>query len=577
MKPSTKIFLILVLVPLLTATGDVDQIAAQQTNEHQELLEGVSAEDLGERAADLVLRIRSEIDAGDIYRRKLANAGAEDSLVFRLQIATHRVQLLSDIHDLADVLVDMEKEEPRAELRAEVEELCAFVTPLLWPHINDLRHEIDSFRNKRSTTTVQDRPALEDRITRLSGRLDDGFDFSRTHIEKLEKLGMDATAATTTYKALMADRAGELSGRINFALERIDELDARLRDTPGNSDLPVLLVAAHKSLGTNTTSMTATLDLMDAFKIHTVNYRAQLVTATRDISVGLLDSGVAVGLVKTMAERFMTWMAENGPRLLLKGLLVFAILFISRLLAQLVKKGVGKTLDSSKLNVSRLLRRMIVTSASNAVMILGLLIALSQMQISLGPLLAGLGVAGFIVGFALQDTLANFAAGMMILFYRPYDVGDMVEVGGVFGKVDRMSLVSTTILTIDNQTLVVPNNKIWGDVIKNVTAQDKRRVDMVFGIAYSDDIPKAEQVLAGILEQEDKVLDDPEPVVRLHTLGESSVDFVVRPWAAVDDYWEVYWNVTRAVKMRFDEEGISIPFPQRDVHIYEEKSPAGRK
>lgn len=147
----------------------------------------------------------------------------------------------------------------------------------------------------------------------------------------------------------------------------------------------------------------------------------------------------------------------------------------------------------------------------------------------------------------------------------------MVDVGGVFGKVDRMSLVSTTVLTIDNQTLVVPNNKIWGDVIKNVTAQDKRRVDMVFGISYTDDIPRTEQVLAGILEQHDKVLDDPEPVVRLHTLGESSVDFVVRPWVAVDDYWEVYWDVTRAVKMRFDEEEISIPFPQRDVHIYEEQ------
>jgi small conductance mechanosensitive channel len=133
-----------------------------------------------------------------------------------------------------------------------------------------------------------------------------------------------------------------------------------------------------------------------------------------------------------------------------------------------------------------------------------------------------------------------------------------------------MSMVSTSVLTIDNQKLVVPNSKIWGDVIKNVTDQRLRRVDMTFGISYTDDIPHAEQVLMEILDSCEKVLADPEPMVRLHTLNDSSVDFVVRPWVRTEDYWDVYWAVTRAVKMRFDEEGISIPFPQRDVHIYEE-------
>jgi small conductance mechanosensitive channel len=211
---------------------------------------------------------------------------------------------------------------------------------------------------------------------------------------------------------------------------------------------------------------------------------------------------------------------------------------------------------------------MIISTAANLVLLLGLLFGLAQLGISVGPLLAGLGIAGFIVGFALQDTLGNFASGMLILLYRPYDVGDMIEAGGAFGKVSHMSLVNTTILTVDNQTLVLPNSKIWGDVIKNVTAQRERRIDLVFGIGYSDDIPKAEKVLNEIVESHGKILKDPEPVVRLHTLGESSVDFVVRPWVKTDDYWDVYWDITRAVKMRFDEEEISIPFPQRDVHIF---------
>ena len=135
-----------------------------------------------------------------------------------------------------------------------------------------------------------------------------------------------------------------------------------------------------------------------------------------------------------------------------------------------------------------------------------------------------------------------------------------------------MSLVATTILTLDHQTLVIPNSKIWGDVIKNVTAQKERRIDMVFGISYSDDIPHAERVLGEILGNHEKVLEDPEPIVRLHNLGESSVDFVVRPWVKTDDYWDVYWDITREVKMRFDAEGISIPFPQRDVHVIGEKA-----
>jgi small conductance mechanosensitive channel len=166
---------------------------------------------------------------------------------------------------------------------------------------------------------------------------------------------------------------------------------------------------------------------------------------------------------------------------------------------------------------------------------------------------------------------------MLILVYRPFDVGDVIEAGGVTGKVDMMNLVSTMVLTFDNQLLVVPNKQIWSGVIRNVTHKDKRRVDMTFGIGYSDDIPKAEKVLMEIVTSHEKVLKDPEPVVRLHTLGDSSMDFIVRPWAKTQEYWDVYWDVTREVKRRFDEEGISIPFPQRDVHIYRDAADeAGR-
>jgi len=144
----------------------------------------------------------------------------------------------------------------------------------------------------------------------------------------------------------------------------------------------------------------------------------------------------------------------------------------------------------------------------------------------------------------------------------------MVKVAGIQGTVKNMSLVSTTVQTIDNQRLVIPNNKIWGDVINNITAETIRRVDMVFGIGYADDIDKAKAIFMEILLADPRVLKDPEPMVKLHTLNESSVDFVVRPWVQTDDYWDVYWDVTEKVKKRLDSEGITIPFPQRDVHLY---------
>jgi small conductance mechanosensitive channel len=203
--------------------------------------------------------------------------------------------------------------------------------------------------------------------------------------------------------------------------------------------------------------------------------------------------------------------------------------------------------------------------------------ALAALEVSIGPLLAVVGAAGFVIAFALQDSLSNFASGLMILFFRPFDVGDAVDAGGVSGRVTTMNLVSTTIKTFDNKDMVVPNNKIWQDVITNATGVDTRRVDMEFGIGYDDDIDKAQAILEEIVAAHPNALKDPEPTIRMHTLADSSVNFVCRPWANTEDYWTVYWDVTKEVKKRFDAEGIGIPFPQRDVHLYIEDDSGKKK
>jgi small conductance mechanosensitive channel len=322
-----------------------------------------------------------------------------------------------------------------------------------------------------------------------------------------------------------------------------------------------------------TTSLSATVALMDGRSLGTAEYKQLLIQATGEVTTDIFDVEVAFGLLRRGWDAIREWFLTHAPQFVFRLLLFLLIVLVFRFIARITTKVVKRAVDKADPEVPLLLKSMAVSVTSKGIMIIGLLIALSQLGIEIGPVLAGFGVAGFIVGFALQESLSNFAAGLMILIYHPFDVGDVVEAGGVAGKVGHMSLVSTTIMTFDNQKLIVPNNKIWGDVIRNKTSEDTRRVDMVFGISYADDIDRAEGIFREIVESHELVLEEPAPMVRMNNLGDSSVDFIVRPWVKTDDYWTVYWDVHRDVKKRFDEEGISIPFPQRDVHIHQGSTP----
>jgi small conductance mechanosensitive channel len=262
---------------------------------------------------------------------------------------------------------------------------------------------------------------------------------------------------------------------------------------------------------------------------------------------------------------------EGGIRWGVNLTLAVVALIAFRILATILTRAARKALSVSK-KMSDLLRDFIIKTVHRATMFTGVLVALSMLEVKLGPLLAMIGAAGFVVGFALQGTLSNFASGIMILAYRPFDVGDAISVAGTSGSVESLNLVSTVIKTFDNQRVVIPNNSIWGDVITNVSGMPTRRVDMVFGIGYDDDADKARSILEDILKAHDLVLPDPAPVVKLHELADSSVNFICRPWTRTSDYWAVYWDVTRTAKAKFDAAGISIPFPQRDVHIYQESA-----
>jgi small conductance mechanosensitive channel len=391
-------------------------------------------------------------------------------------------------------------------------------------------------------------------------------------LELQKQFGVDVTEKRSLFKSSLTERAANGSAMLELAMQDVLVAQARADAVPNDKEAQAMLSVKTNRVRDLAGTFDAVLVMMKDLEMDTSEYQAQVLSATGQITTDLFNFSVISDLLMEWWQSLWEVLQEDGPDLIFKLLLFIIIIYVFRKLAYIVQKIIEKALAKSHLQISELLRRMVVSIVRNTIIVLGILIGLSQIGVSLGPLLAGLGVVGFIIGFALQDLLSNFAAGMMILIYRPFDVGDLIEAAGVSGKVNYMSLVNTTVLTLDNQTIIIPNNKIWGDVIRNITAQTMRRVDMTFGISYSDDIPKAEQVLQEILDSHEKVLADPEPIVRLHELGDSSVNFAVWPWVAVEDYFEVYWDITRAVKIRFDEEGISIPFPQRDVHIYNQDS-----
>jgi small conductance mechanosensitive channel len=273
--------------------------------------------------------------------------------------------------------------------------------------------------------------------------------------------------------------------------------------------------------------------------------------------VGTVWAGV-VGWI-TSKEGGQRWAWNLGKFLLILAITAFLARIFSWIVHWLLER---------KIHLTQLAERLISVTIKNLFMLVGFAIALTALEIDITPILAAIGATGLVVGLALQGTLSNFASGLMILINRPFDVGDVVTAGGVTGTVNKMNLVSTTFRTFDNQTIHVPNNEIWNNVITNITANPTRRVDMEFGIGYSDDFEKAETIIQEVVAGHELILDDPQPVVVTHALADSSVNIVCRPWAKTEDWWQVKTDVVREVKRRFDEAKISIPFPQQDIHVH---------
>ena len=524
-----------------------------------------------EHADHLVARLQGLVKDIKDLRAKAKGTSGDIARIINLRLERKEVEALEVFGKLARITLEEESSgDDVSKYRPRIVDKLEKLPDTLLKLIAEIRGSLREPTDASADITGKDKLALVKLRNQLGKRLDIIYRGLIKNREMAQAYGLDVSAQDAKLTESLSEYAAVLSIALELRQEDVSSLEFQLSNYPDDKDIASALKIARDLVEVFADSLDKIVEMMTVLDLATDEYRQQLVVARGAITTDVFDPDVAFGLVGNWGRKVAEWAGEKMPQMFLNLLIFVLIMLVFSRLASLAKKLVTKSFDTSKLNISQLLRDITIASVKNVVMLIGLLIALGQMGISVGPLLAGLGVAGFVIGFALQDTLGNFASGMMILLYRPFDVGDVVEIGGVFGTVKAMNMVNTTMLTIDNQTLILPNTKIWQEVIKNVTAQSKRRVDLVFGISYSDDISKAEKILSGILEEHDLILDNPEPIVRLHELADSSVNFIVRPWVNTDDYWDVYWDVTREVKLRFDREGVSIPFPQQDVHIHSE-------
>jgi small conductance mechanosensitive channel len=247
-----------------------------------------------------------------------------------------------------------------------------------------------------------------------------------------------------------------------------------------------------------------------------------------------------------------------------------AIFLIGKFLVKIAVRGIGTVMQ--KQGVDETLERFICNLVRISLMVVIVIAAIGALGVETTSFIAIFGAAGLAVGLALQGSLSNFASGVLIVLFRPYRVGDFIEAAGIAGSVEEVQILTTILKTGDNKQIIVPNSQIMDSIITNYSANDTRRVDMTIGVSYDDDLDKVRKTIEELIAAEDRILPEPAPLIAISALADSSVNFVVRPWVNSGDYWGVMFDMTEAIKKRFDQEGISFPFPQQDVHLYKQDS-----
>jgi small conductance mechanosensitive channel len=528
------------------------------------------------RRAELLARVAGASQERDSLSRLADKATGGEREVLEEQIWQKHQAVHRSLTAVAEELRDEKRR--GADISSSVSQLEAAIRDGWARYQKQLDRRVEQARQyfeQRDAASGPEQLALERRLSAHADRSVTMFRELVGAVLALQDLGVDVAEQRAYGVTTLWTAADQTRTRLTLLTREADLVRDRFQRAPSDAAARGELESIEVGIKRASSAMEAEIDLLTRLGQDVTTLQVAHIVLTGKITTSAFRPPVIAGLFAHAERQTREMLSTRAPRWITQALVIVAILLGFRVAAGLTQRVVRRLIRRAEL--SQLVRDTIVAWSSRLVMFVGIVVVLRQLGVELGPMLAGVGIAGVVVGFALQDSLSNFAAGGMILAYQPFDVGDIIEAAGVTGTVKKMSLVSTTILTFDNQTLIIPNKKLWGDVICNRTAQKTRRVDLTFGVSYEDSVEHVERLLNEIVHADARIMSMPPPIVRLDKLADSSVNFIVRVWVAQEQYWDVYWDLTRAVKLRFDEEGVRIPYPQRDVHLDFASSAAGAR
>ncbi len=378
---------------------------------------------------------------------------------------------------------------------------------------------------------------------------------------RLDLFGENATDDLSLGKLLVQKQADMLSGMIGDTRDKLIKLDKQISVIRNESETGKKIITdiALKNVDIQNYArrLQNMVGLLTDMNVDSSLYKKTIIQSQNIISTDIFDRKVASHLFTEWWLKTKKWFSQQAPTILGKTITFISILLIAWFIAAIVKRMVRGLFKRTNPNMSELAKNFLIGVSSKLIMLIGFLIALSNLGIQIGPILAGLGIMGFIIGFAFQETLSNFASGLMILIYRPYDVGDKIRISGLEGKVNKMNLVSTTIFTSANHHLTIPNNKIWKDIIHNITSQPLVRMDLFFTAPFNAASDTVLALIRDEVESNPIVIKDKPKNVHIQELEEDGVKYIARFWINSDDIDETRWVIAEGVKKRFDANGIS--------------------
>ncbi|TVP84703.1 MAG: mechanosensitive ion channel family protein [Thioalkalivibrio sp.] len=372
-----------------------------------------------------------------------------------------------------------------------------------------------------------------------------------------EQLGLSVEDDRDAFEEFITRNVERLHGQIRLDAQTLTELRRTLRSDPSNEDIELALRAVDRKQSRNLANMAAWLDVLPDHGVDAAGHRALLIQQQGRLGAEILRRDVFASIWREQTDRLWRNVSRNGPTLLLRVFTFLAVLVLAWMAAHVIRRLLETVMNSAFVRLSQLMKERLLTLSFGITFLAGAVLALAAIGWSVMPMLAGLGVAGIIIGFALQDSLKSFVAGWMILLYHAYDVGDYVQVSGAEGRVRRMTLNSTRIATPDNTIKLVPNRKIWDETIVNLTASRARRLGLEISCAPDNDMDRVERSIREFLAKHPQILNKPQPEVYLARIGSSEMVFAVQPWVRTEHYWSLQRSLLKEIRQRLERDGIS--------------------